>query len=431
MGAAPEIQASASRWQSRDRPLKLCFVSADYPTLSPGGSGGIGAHSYTLAHAVSDLGHDVSVVAEATQGASLQADGRIRLHAIARGPRRQWKLGRWVPLPWLRWSFAAQRALRRIHTENPIDLVIFPDAYGEAFRFSLDPLLPYVVRFGGPASVVQRWDGRPVPATRARIETWLERTPAARAPLLLCASGAFADHISREWSLDRSRFRIIRNPLNLDRFHPAAPGAVAPSKQVLFVGHLQPLKGLHDLAAAIPQVLQRHPEAEFRIVGNDTRTGPGRTSLRLALDRELRTLGVLERVRFTEPLPQSELVPLYQRCAVFVLPSHNDVYPNAVLEAMGCGRPCVVTSTTGVAELVKESGCGIVVPPSDPPALAAAIGEILSMAVAQRDQMGMRGRRIVERLCATPVIAAQAVDTYREAIDRFNAGLYGAGRNRR
>jgi glycogen(starch) synthase len=404
-----------------DRSLRVCYVSADYPTLSQDGSGGIGVHSYTLAHAVAELGHDVSVLAETTNVPGLQVDGRVRLHAIARGPRRQWKLGRWVPVPWVRWSFAVHHALRRIHADRPFDLVIFPDAYGEGFRFALSPFIPYVVRFGGPASIVQRWDGRPVPPTRARIEAWLERTPAARAPLLLCASSTFADYISREWSLDRSRFRIVRNPLNLDRFHPAAPATIPPGKMVLFAGHLQPLKGLHDLVAAIPIVLQQYPGAEFQIVGNDTRTGPGRTSLRAVLEQTLRTVGVTDRVRFTHPLPQSELVPLYQCCAVFVLPSHNDVYPNAVLEAMGCGRPCVVTSTTGVAELVQKSACGIVVPPSDPSALATAIGEILAMAAPLRDEMGMRGRRIVEKLCATKVIAAQAIDSYREAIDKFKS----------
>ena len=68
MRAAADVPARANRLEDDGRRLRLCFVSADYPTLSPGGSGGIGAHSYTLAHAVADLGHDVSVVAEATNG---------------------------------------------------------------------------------------------------------------------------------------------------------------------------------------------------------------------------------------------------------------------------------------------------------------------------------------------------------------------------
>ncbi|HKW81487.1 MAG TPA: glycosyltransferase family 4 protein, partial [Casimicrobiaceae bacterium] len=226
--------------------------------------------------------------------------------------------------------------------------------------------------------------------------------------------------------LDRSRIRIVRNPLDVNRFRPRSPQDSATENRVLFVGHLQALKGVHDLVAAIPAVVARCPGAEFLLVGNDTRTGPGRSSLQALLERELSALGAADRVRFVAPLPQAELVPLYQSCALLVLPSHHDVYPNAVLEAMGCGRPCVVTGTTGVAELVNESRCGIVVPPHDPAALAAAIGDILAMAPPQRDEMGARGRRIVEALCATPTIAGQAVAAFREAIERFRAGRYGA-----
>lgn len=414
-----------------ERRLRLCFVSADYPTLSRGGIGGIGAHSYTLAHALADQGHDVTVLAEAQDGPSRGSDGSVRLYAISRGSRRQWRLGRWVPVRWLRWSLAVRQALREIQSQQPFDLVIFPDAYGEGFCFSLSPFIPYAVRFGGPASVVQRWDGRAIDPVRARIETWLERLPASRANLLICASRAFAEQISEEWSLDASRFQIIRNPLRLDRFCPARPDFDRPSARVLFVGHLQPLKGVHDLMAAVPLVAKQHPGVDFQLVGNDTKTGPGQTSLRRVLENSLRECGELDRVMFLEPLPQPELVPFYQSCSVFALPSHHDVYPNAVLEAMGCGRPCVVTRTTGVAELVSESGCGLVVPPGDPPALAAAISEILAMPEALRAEMGARGRRIVEDVCATPVIAAQAAAAYRAAIERYRSGLDAHVKDRR
>jgi len=401
--------------------LRICFVSADYPTLTRGGIGGIGAHSYTLAHAIAELGHEVSVIAEATDTPGLQADGRVRVHGISRGSRRQWKLGSFVPVPWLRWSFAVDRKLRQLHAERPFDLIVFPDAYAEGFRFSRAPCVPFVVRFGGPASVVQRWDGRVLHRVRAFVESWLERAPALRAPILLCASRSFADQISGEWGLDVSRFRIVRNPLNLERFRPVEPGQRRPGERVLFVGHIQPLKGVHELVAAVPMVASRHPEVQFQLVGNDTRTGPGRSSLRHALEQALRTNGALDRVEFHDPRPQSELPPLYQQCSVFVLPSHHDVYPNAVLEAMGCGRPVVVTSTVGTAELVSESRCGIVVPPGDAPALAAALSKILAMPSSIRDEMGARGRRLVEQLCATSVIAAQALTAYHEAIDVYHS----------
>ncbi len=195
---------------------------------------------------------------------------------------------------------------------------------------------------------------------------------------------------------------------------------------MLFIGQLQPLKGMHDLVAAIPLVASGTPGGRIsnRRQRHANRAGENVASVSPRAGIARRT-APWNASNSCEPLPQPELVPLYQSCAVFVLPSHNDVYPNAVLEAMGCGRPCVVTSTAGVAELVTESNCGIVVPPRDPAALAAAINDVLSLPAPQRDEMGARGRRIVERLCATPVIAAQAIDSYREAIDRFNSGCYG------
>ena len=399
-----------------DRRLSVCYVSADYPATSPTGVGGIGAHTNALAHAVADLGHEVAVLTEGAGDVQRFDDGGVTVHALPRGSGRMWKLGRWMPTNWLRRSFAVWQSLQRLHRETPFDLVSFPDGYGEGFRYSFSPLAPFAVQLFGPASFVQQWDGRAVPPVRARMERWLERRPAAHASLAISATRHFADLIAREWALDPTRIRIIRNPLDLARFRPAPTGTRHESQRVLFVGHLQHLKGLPALAAAIPLVNARHPNTEFQFVGNDTRSAPGGRSMRAFLEDMLRERGALGSARFLEPVPQQELVPLYQACTVFVLPSLNDVYPNAVLEAMACGRPCIVTNRVGVAELVTEGQAGRVVPPDAPEALAAAISEILSMPSPEREAMGMRGRRIVERVCAPAVIAAQTVEAYREVI---------------
>lgn len=408
--------APRSRALGDDGALSICYVSADYPATSPGGIGGIGAHTHALAHAVAALGHDVSVLAESVGGPERFADGRVTVHAIPLGTARMWKLGRWVPVAWLRRSFAVWRALRGLHQEQPLDLVSFPDGYGEGFRYSFSPLTPFVVQLFGPASFVQRWDGRAVPPLRARLESRIERRPAARASLVISATRQFADLVVREWALDPARVRIIRNPLDLERFHPAEAGSRRGGHRILFVGHLQRLKGLLALAAAIPLVAARYHGVEVQLVGNDTNSAPEGGSMRRFLEQMLRERGSLDSVRFLGQVPQEELVPLYQACSVFVLPSLSDVYPNAVLEAMACGRPCVVTDAVGAAELVSESRAGLVVPAGDPDALAGAISRILALPQPERDEMGERARRIVERACATPLIAAQTVEAYREVI---------------
>jgi len=400
------------------RPLRVCLVSADYPTTSVGGIGGIGAHTSALAHALSGLGHDVTVLTESESGRGRHSDGPIAVNAIPQGSGRQWKLGSVLPVQWLQRSRAVARELTQLQMTRKFDLVSFPDGYGEGFYYSFAPRGPFVVYLFGPASLVQQWDGREISPLRRRSESWLERRPAARADIVISATRRFADVIGPLWSIDPRRVRIIRNPLDLSRFRPPADGSGPAADRVLFVGHLQPLKGLHALAEAIPIVASRHPKAEFWFVGNDTRSAPGSTSMRQLLEARFSDAGIRDRVRFFDPVPQAELVGFYQHCAVFTLPSLNDVYPNAVLEALACGRPCVVTDTVGAAELVAEGDAGRIVPPGTAAHLAEALSSLLALTHEGRAAMGARGRAVVERHCAMPVIARQTIEAFRDAIDR-------------
>jgi glycosyltransferase involved in cell wall biosynthesis len=173
---------------------------------------------------------------------------------------------------------------------------------------------------------------------------------------------------------------------------------------------------VETLGAAIPTVLRHHPETEFWFVGNDTRSGPQGTSMREWLLRYLGEHGATESARFFDPVPQRQLVSFYQRCSLLVLPSLNDVYPNVVLEAMACGRPCVVTSSVGAAELLVDGESGFVVPPRDPEALARCLSDALAMSPAAREAIGARGRGIVERTCSSTVVAAETVEVFREIL---------------
>lgn len=421
-GPGASVNAAATSAEARTttegvphgRPLRLVYVSGDYPVFAGGVSGGIGMHTHTLSRSLTSLGHSVTVIARA-QRREVVSDSGALVHGIPTGSR-QFRLGNLLPVSWVRWSFAAARQLKQLHAESPFDVAIFPDAYAEGFAFALRPQLPFVVRFGGPASVVQQWDGRRVAPVRKHAERMLERFAPSRASLNVCSSRPFAEDICRQWQLDLKRFRFVRNPLDLTRFRPPEKPASLAEPVVLFAGRVQPLKGIADLVAAIPQVLAASPKVRFKILGNDTKTGPGQSSLRTLLQSQLQAAGAADRVEWLDSVPQTALAEFYRRCALFVLPSHQDVYPNAVLEAMGCGAPCIVTSTTGTAELVSRADAGRVVPPAAPHALAAAILELLRLPGEAREAMGGRARQIVETLCSPGVVGAEAVAVYREAI---------------
>ena len=376
----------------------------------------MGAHAYTLAHGIAGLGHDVTVLTEGASRADEYADGSVHVRALPRCSHRYWKLGRLLPMPWLRRSIAVWRALQRLHLQRRFDFIRFPDGYGEGFRHSFSPLAPFSVHLHGPASLLQRWDRREVPRVRARVETWMERRPASRAPLLVAGTHWFADLMAVEWGLDRNRIRIIRNPIDTEKFRPADQQSSATGKTVLYAGHLQWFKGVSTLAAAIPFVLADHPDARFQFIGNDTRTAPGGGSIRQHVEQLLAPSGALSRVNFLPPMPHAELIGHYQACAALVLPSFQEVYGNVVIEAMACGRPCIVTNTVGASELVSTGKSGFVVPPDDPEALAAAISRLLALPATARDEMGRTARETVERVSALPVISAQTVTAFRETL---------------
>lgn len=399
-----------------ERPLRICFVSADYLSdwsSRTVGVGGIGTHTFTLAQAIANLGHEVTVLTERGEPPWTYTEGSVTVHALRPPSPRMWKLARWVPVAWLRRSFAAARALRELHRTSGFDMIRFADGNGEGFRYSLSPRAPFDVHLMGPATVLRAWDGPVARTTRFRLEEAVERRPALRARVLTCATRRFADFMSRSWGLDGSKIQIIRNPLNLKAFEPAE--RPASGNVVLFASILQRRKGVHTLAAAMPEVIRRHPGAEFWFLGRGTRGADGRY-MRDVLQQDLGERGVLSHARFLESMHPRELAGLYRQAAVVALPALNDVFPNVALEAMASATPCVVSTHSGVDELITDRESGFVVPPEDPGALAGAVSRLLGMAGVERETMGRRAREAVERACDAPTIAAQTVAGYRRAL---------------
>lgn len=150
----------------------------------------------------------------------------------------------------------------------------------------------------------------------------------------------------------------------------AATFGMGSHLRVATVANLRPPKQLQTLLAAIPTVLESHPDAHFYVAG----TGPEECSLRelsakLAIDDRLHLLGaVQEASRLTS-------------CAdVFALSSRYEGLPVAVMEALALGVPVVSTDAGGVRELIQDGVTGLLVPVGDAEALARALIRFLDSA---------------------------------------------------
>jgi glycosyltransferase involved in cell wall biosynthesis len=241
--------------------------------------------------------------------------------------------------------------------------------------------LPAAALAGVPVRIANRREILTGDKTRAQLacQRWAYRTAHA----VVANSGAARAQLEIE-GVDRGALRLIPNGLDLDRFTPQPPPAAI--RRVVTVANLRAEKGHDTILAAAPAILARHPDTTFTFAGDGPR--------RAALEVLARALGVAERVRFLGEC--RDVAPVLAAADLFVLPSRSEAFPNAVLEAMAAGLPVVAANVGGIPEVVRHGGNGVLVPPDDHEALAAAVLGLMDRREAAV-ALGAAARRDVAR----------------------------------
>jgi glycosyltransferase involved in cell wall biosynthesis len=197
--------------------------------------------------------------------------------------------------------------------------------------------------------------------------------------------------------VDESRWKLLRLGVELP-LAPAPPAANDPPVLLLaasFTGR----KGHTVLLEAVRRLLDQGHPVEAWLAG----TGPAEEETRRFAQR----LALQDVVRFHGWVPHAQMLGWLAdgRVDVVVLPSDSEGLPVSLIEALAHGVPAVASDVGGVAELLGH-GCGEIVPPRDPNALAAALGRVLS-SPELRARYATAGRERVEREFAVGVVVAR------------------------
>ena len=188
-----------------------------------------------------------------------------------------------------------------------------------------------------------------------------------------------------------TKIATVHNGIDLATFTPRQVEPAEPL--ILSVGRLIEKKGFSHLIRACAELAKQRMQFRCEIVGS----GP----LKSALQDEIEQLCLKDHVRLRGERPHAELVPLYQRALMFVLPcvvaanGDRDILPNVLKEAMAIGVPVVTTQLDGIEELVTHGRTGLLVPPNDPDALASALRTLLENAALRR-QLADEARQVIE-----------------------------------
>ncbi|CAN5759768.1 glycosyltransferase [soil metagenome] len=190
---------------------------------------------------------------------------------------------------------------------------------------------------------------------------------------------------------------------------------------VLFVGRIDPIKGLDTLLQSFAQVAPEYPRAVMAIVGGDIDehqrpTGP-LERVRLEADR----LAILDRVLFFGSQPQDLLPTFYSAADVVTVPSRYESFGLVAVEAMACGAPVVASRAGGLIFTIEDGVTGIMARIDDPADHARAIGTILSDP-ALGARLGLNGHIAAQKF-SWKAVASSVIHVYQRLAEGQRANL--------
>ena len=391
------------------RVVRVVVVSEYYPSA---GQPALGIWAHRQALAARDAGADVRVVVlhRALPTRAELASGRPRaiLRALTQ-PLRERRDGLDVsrvpfvapprPLAYGAWgAFAAgplALALRSLRRSFPYELVHahYAAPAGDAVRRARAGTPMVVSVHGGDVlGVVERWPRLGAPAVRGAL---------GAAELVLANSAGIE---ARCRALGATATRVV----HLGTDVPADPSPPPGEPHLVTVGDLVARKRHADVLEALGRLRDSHPELRWVLVGD----GPERAGL----ERRAAALGLRGRVEFLGALAPADALATARRAGIFVLPSVDEAFGVAYVEAMAGGVPAIGCAGEPGPEEIASCGGGLSrVPPRDPAALAREIARLLDDSPARLAQ-GAAARKTVECHFTWPSCGAATLAAYSDAL---------------
>ena len=191
------------------------------------------------------------------------------------------------------------------------------------------------------------------------------RRVARRLAIRIAVSEAAARFAARRIG---GRFEIVPNGVDVSRFAHAAPAPLDGERKLLFVGRLDRRKGFPVAVEAFGRLAADRPDLHLVVAGD----GPDRAAIGTL------TPPVRDRVTMLGAVPNTDLPPIHAACDVFLgCAIGGESFGIVLVEALAAGVPVVASRIAGYSEVIRDGEDGLLVPPQDPAALAAATARVL------------------------------------------------------
>lgn len=350
--------------------LRILQVSGGRVPIPPNGAFSPENVIHSFSTALVELGHEVTLI----DSPGLRSPVPYRVFEVPSGPQGNVNTLK-ATLRGLWFGFNAAKKVRELLHHETFDIVIFHFQFPALMSLLAGKAreIPTLYFLHSPVwSTIEDYR-----RLLNKVVFWPERTAMRRVDCIICGTSVVANNIKLETCVPQSKLRVVAYGLADDWF--TEPSSAYPINDtlrswppvIMNVGIIHPRKNQEMLLRATPAIVQQIPKARVEFAGPIIDTAYMKRLAQIAHD-----LGVREHVSFLGEVPRTELRERYLRASVFVSTSTAEVSPIALVEAMASGVPVVATCI----EVIKENiptGCGVLVPPNDPGALAGAVVQIL------------------------------------------------------
>jgi D-inositol-3-phosphate glycosyltransferase len=261
----------------------------------------------------------------------------------------------------------------------------------------------------------------------SEVRLAVEKQVIDQADILVAATPAERIQLMWLYGADMGRIKVIPPGVDVEHFQPllreeaqSAIGMPDDHRMLLFVGRIEPLKGLETLMRAIGILKRSMPELSTNlcvvIVGGSKDTNEHRQDAEISRLKQLGDeLGLNDLVTFIGSRNQESLPYYYSAAEAVIMPSHYESFGMVALEAMACGTPVIASEVGGLAYLVQDGVTGFHVPDREPDELAGKMCLLLSNPALRREMSAAATQHAQQY--AWPVIADRIQALYRNCLN--------------
>lgn len=244
---------------------------------------------------------------------------------------------------------------------------------------------------------------------------------------IIAATPAEQSQLEFLYGANSKKLRVIPPGVDLSRFYPIPRdearefiGVPVKNRMILFVGRIEPLKGLETLIRAVAWMQQASEllccPHSLVIVGGDPEESELSVNAEMArLQNLVKSLGVRDFVLFLGKRDQESLPYYYSAADVVVVPSHYESFGMVALEAMACSTPVVASQVGGLAFLVQDGTTGFVIPDGEPEILGDRLKELI-LNPDLRDRLGQQAHLLAQSY-SWERIASEIQSVYLEVLN--------------